>query len=259
MNVYSCITEKSKWVEFLHGKGKKYTNMNDVKIMIEKVNNKITSSGQIVSEDSITLKLFSPNVPNLTLVDLPGLVENPVEGQPADLVDKINKLVFKYISNENCIVLAISAANTDIADSKSIKLARLVDPQGKRTLGVLTKLDLMDEGTNANDVLMGKKIKLELGIVGVVNRSYLEVQEGRSLNEQIRKEKGFLEDNYPHLSGTNGTPYLINKISRLLLKCIYKTLPSIKNIVEQKMEDLKALLDDIEEPEQPQEKISILL
>ena len=70
----------------------------------------------------------------------------PVGDQPEDIEGQIKSLIAKYIVNPNSIILAVSAANADIATSESIKLARDVDPDGRRTLAVVTKLDLMDAG-----------------------------------------------------------------------------------------------------------------
>lgn len=119
--------------------------------------------------------------------------------QPKDIEVQIRDLILKHISNPNCIILAVTAANTDMATSEALKVAREVDPDGKeniliirffssliiplladlndcaspgrRTLAVVTKLDLMDAGTDAMDVLMGRVIPVKLGLIGVVNRS----------------------------------------------------------------------------------------
>ncbi|PIO53051.1 hypothetical protein TELCIR_25632, partial [Teladorsagia circumcincta] len=80
-------------------------------------------------------------------------------------------MLVTYISNPSSIILAVTPANQDFATSEPIKMAREVDPEGQRTLAVLTKLDLMDQGTDAMDVLMGKVVPVKLGIIGVVNRS----------------------------------------------------------------------------------------
>ena len=77
----------------------------------------------------------------------------------------------EYISNENSIILAISPGNSDIANSDSLKLARDVDPRGERTFGVITKIDIMDEGTDALEMLTGQIYPLKLGYIGVVCRS----------------------------------------------------------------------------------------
>jgi replication fork clamp-binding protein CrfC len=89
------------------------------------------------------LRIFSPNVLTLTLVDLPGLTKVPVGDQPRDIERQIKDMLVKYISKPNAIILAVTAANTDLANSDGLKLARDVDPDGTRTIGVLTKVDLM--------------------------------------------------------------------------------------------------------------------
>lgn len=66
--------------------------------------------------------------------------------QPEDIEIQVKNLVIKYIQNPNSIILAVSTANTDMSTSESLKLSKEVDPEGKRTLAVITKLDLMDAG-----------------------------------------------------------------------------------------------------------------
>ena len=95
----------------------------------------------------------------------------PVGDQPDDIEVQIRDLLVKYITNPNSIILAVSAANADIATSESLKLAKDVDADGRRTLAVITKLDLMDAGTDAIDILCGRIIPVKLGIIGVINRS----------------------------------------------------------------------------------------
>jgi len=69
-----------------------------------------------------------------------------VGDQPEDIEIQVKNLVIKYIQNPNSIILAVSTANTDMSTSESLKLSKEVDPEGKRTLAVITKLDLMDAG-----------------------------------------------------------------------------------------------------------------
>lgn len=106
---------------------------------------------------------ISSLVVNLTLVDLPGMVKVPSQGQPSDIVRKIDDIILEYISNENCLILAVTPANIDIVTSDALVMARRCDPMGKRTIGVLTKLDMMGKGHNARDVLMNKVVVLERG------------------------------------------------------------------------------------------------
>jgi replication fork clamp-binding protein CrfC len=89
------------------------------------------------------LRVFSPHVLTLTLVDLPGITKVPVGDQPKDIERQIRDMLLKYISKPSCIILAVTPANIDLANSEGLKMAREVDPDGQRTIGVLTKVDLM--------------------------------------------------------------------------------------------------------------------
>lgn len=87
----------------------------------------------------------------------------PVGDQPKDIEKQIREMILKYITKPNAIILAVTAANSDLANSDGLKLAREVDPEGLRTIGVLTKIDLMDQGTDVIDILAGRVIPLRLG------------------------------------------------------------------------------------------------
>lgn len=71
----------------------------------------------------------------MSLIDLPGMTRIPVKGQPDDIAARLDAMIKKYIRNPSCIILAVSAANTDLANSDAIALSRSVDPDGQRTLG----------------------------------------------------------------------------------------------------------------------------
>ena len=96
-------------------------------------------------------------------MDLPGLTKVPVGDQPADIEYQIRDMLMQFITRENCLILAVTPANSDLATSDALKLAKEVDPTGVRTIGVLTKLDLMDEGTDARDILENKILALRRG------------------------------------------------------------------------------------------------
>jgi replication fork clamp-binding protein CrfC len=100
---------------------------------------------------------------NLTLIDLPGLTKVPVGDQPLDIENQIRDMILTYIARETCLILAVTPANVDLATSDALKMARETDPQGLRTIGVLTKLDLMDEGTDARDILENRTFPLRRG------------------------------------------------------------------------------------------------
>ncbi len=116
---------------------------------------------------------------------------------------------------DHSVVLSVSAANVDLANSDSLKLARTVDPQGRRTIGVLTKLDLMDAGTNALDVLTGRVYPLKLGFIGVVNRSQQDINGKKSLGDALESETEFFRNHpaYRNISHKNGTKYLAKTLN----------------------------------------------
>lgn len=135
-----------EWGEFLHLPGKKFYNFDEIRQEIVKETDKVTGANSGISSVPINLRIYSPHVLTLTLVDLPGLTKVPVGDQPPDIERQIKDMLLKYISKPNAIILSVNAANTDLANSDGLKLAREVDPEGTRTIGVLTKVDLMDQG-----------------------------------------------------------------------------------------------------------------
>nr|XP_040030197.1 dynamin-1-like protein isoform X2 [Gasterosteus aculeatus aculeatus] len=210
------------------------------------------TKSQGISEEPIHLKIFSPSVVNLTLVDLPGITKVPVGDQPQDIEVQIKDLILKHISNPNCIILAVTAANTDMATSEALKVAREVDPDGRRTLAVVTKLDLMDAGTDAMDVLMGRVIPVKLGLIGVVNRSQLDINNRKSVTDAIRDEHAFLQKKYPSLANRNGTKYLARTLNRLLMHHIRDCLPNLKTRINVLAAQYQSLLSSYGEPVEDQ-------
>lgn len=99
----------------------------------------------------------------------------PQGGQPDNIERQIIELCHSYVQKRSSIIMAITPANQDLANSDALKLARRVDPQGDRTIGVLTKIDLMDEGTNCVDIIQGKVYPLKLGYIGVIGRSQKDI------------------------------------------------------------------------------------
>uniref|UniRef100_A0A674ARF8 Si:dkey-32e23.4 n=1 Tax=Salmo trutta TaxID=8032 RepID=A0A674ARF8_SALTR len=181
--------------------------------------------------EPIYLKIFSPHVLNLTLVDLPGITKVPVGDQPEDIEAQVQEMILSFISNPNSLILSVSPANSDLATSDALKLAREVDPDGRRTLLVVSKLDLMDAGTDALEVLLGRVIPVRLGIVGVVNRSQHDINTQKSIEDTARDEQAFLQRHYPSLASRCGSRYLARTLSRLLMHHIRDCLPELKRRV----------------------------
>src|SRR5204862_3027136 len=176
-----------KWGEFLQIPWQKFLDFNKIRDEIVRETESKTGRNSGISPAPINLRIYSPNVLTLTLVDLPGLTKVPVGDQPRDIERQIREMVLKQISKPNAIILAVTAANTDLANSDGLKLAREVDPEGQRTIGVLTKVDLMDDGTDVVDILAGRIIPLRLGYVPVVHRGerYMEIRRPIAYAEEL--------------------------------------------------------------------------
>ncbi|KAJ4937856.1 dynamin-1-like protein isoform X4 [Gymnodraco acuticeps] len=246
-----------EWGKFLHTKNKIYTDFEEIRQEIETETERISGINKGISDEPIHLKIFSPHVVNLTLVDLPGITKLPVGDQPKDIEGQIRELIYKYISNPNSIILAVTAANTDMATSEALKVSRDIDPDGRRTLAVVTKLDLMDAGTDAMDVLLGRVIPVKLGIIGVVNRSQLDINQKKLVADAARDEYAFLQKKYPSLANRNGTKYLARTLNRLLLHHIRDCLPELKTRINVLAAQYQSLLNSYGEP--VEDKSSTLL
>ncbi|TGJ82704.1 hypothetical protein E0Z10_g6054 [Xylaria hypoxylon] len=221
---------RSEWAEFHHIPSRRFVDFADVKREIENETSRVAGSNKGINRQPINLKVYSPYVLNLTLVDLPGLTKVPIGDQPADIEKQTRTLISEYIAKPNSIILAVSPANVDIVNSEALKLARHVDPLGRRTIGVLTKVDLMDHGTNALDILSGRVYPLKLGFVGVVNRSQQDIQGNRPMEDALKAETEFFRHHpaYRNIAARCGTQFLAKQLNQTLMAHIRERLPDIK-------------------------------
>jgi dynamin 1-like protein len=226
----ASVAGQNEWAEFHHQPGRKFDDFALVKQEIEAETARIAGNNKGINRQPINLKIFSPHVLNLTMVDLPGLTKVPIGDQPSDIEKQTRALILEYIAKPNSIILAVSPANVDLVNSESLKLARQVDPMGRRTIGVLTKLDLMDHGTNAMDILSGRVYPLKLGFIGVVNRSQQDIQSGKSLSEALQAELDFFRHHpaYRNMANRCGTQFLAKTLNSTLMSHIRDRLPDIK-------------------------------
>ncbi|CAH2092111.1 unnamed protein product [Euphydryas editha] len=232
-----------EWGKFLHTKDRIYSNFDEIRQEIERETDRMAGSNKGICPEPINLKIYSTRVVNLTLVDLPGVTKVPIGDQPEDIESQIRNLIIKYIANPNSIILAVTAANTDMATSEAIKMAKEVDPDGRRTLAVVTKLDLMDAGTDAIDILCGRVIPVKLGIIGVVNRSQQDIIDKKTIEDSLKDEATYLQRKYPTIATRNGTPYLAKTLNRLLMHHIRDCLPELKVRVNVMISQFQSLLN----------------
>eukprot|EP00250_Pteridium_aquilinum_P002026 c12236_g2_i1 orf=1-1644(-) len=244
------LEEGTEYAEFLHMPKKRFTDFAAVRKEIQDETDRITGRSKQISPVPIHLSIYSPHVVNLTLIDLPGLTKVAVEGQPDSIVADIENMVRSYVDKPNSIILAISPANQDIATSDAIKLAREVDPNGERTWGVLTKLDLMDKGTNAVDVLEGHSYRLQRPWIGVVNRSQADINRNADMIAARRKEREYFatSPDYSHLANRMGSEYLGKMLSKHLEAVIKAGIPNILSLVNKTIDDLEGEMDQLGRP-----------
>ncbi|XP_030626948.1 dynamin 3a [Chanos chanos] len=229
--VLQLVSATSEYAEFLHCKGKTFTDFSEVRSEIEAETDRVTGANKGISSVPINLRIYSPNVLNLTLIDLPGITKVPVGDQPPDIEYQIRDMIMQFICRENCLILAVTPANVDLANSDALKLAKDVDPQGQRTIGVITKLDLMDEGTDAKVVLENKLLPLRRGYIGVVNRSQKDIEGKKDISAALAAERIFFLSHpaYRHMADRMGTPHLQKVLNQQLTNHIRDTLPAFRS------------------------------
>uniref|UniRef100_A0AAJ7XJG0 dynamin GTPase n=1 Tax=Petromyzon marinus TaxID=7757 RepID=A0AAJ7XJG0_PETMA len=261
--ILQLCTADTEYAEFLHMKGRVFTDFDEVRQEIEAETERITGSNKGISNVPINLRVSSPNVLNLTLIDLPGLTKVPVGDQPVDIEAQIRDMLLLFITQENCLVLAVSPANTDLANSDALKMAKEVDPQGLRTIGVITKLDLMDEGTDAREVLENKLLPLRRGYVGVVNRSQKDIDGRKDIQAALVAERKFFlsHPSYRHMAERMGTPYLQRVLNQQLTNHIRDTLPALRNRLQSQLLALEKEAEEYKHfsPDDPTRKTKALL
>uniref|UniRef100_A0A3Q2D1M6 Dynamin n=1 Tax=Cyprinodon variegatus TaxID=28743 RepID=A0A3Q2D1M6_CYPVA len=260
LQLINCPTE---YAEFLHCKGKKFTDFDEVRQEIEAETDRATGHNKGISPVPINLRVYSPNVLNLTLVDLPGMTKVPVGDQPADIEHQIREMLMQFVTKDNCLLLAVSPANSDLANSDALKIAKEVDPQGLRTIGVITKLDLMDEGTDARDILENKLLPLRRGYVGVVNRSQKDIDGKKDITAAMQAERKFFLSHpaYRHLADRMGTAYLQKVLNQQLTNHIRDTLPALRSKLQSQLLSIEKEVEEYKNfrPDDPSRKTKALL
>ncbi|GJN18069.1 hypothetical protein PR202_gb05188 [Eleusine coracana subsp. coracana] len=222
------IDGQGEYAEFMHLKDKRFTDFGNFSSHL----------------------LICCFVVNLTLVDLPGLTKVAVDGQPDSIVLDIENMVRSFIEKPNCIILAISAANQDLATSDAIKISREVDPKGERTFGVLTKIDLMDKGTDAVDILEGRSYRLPYPWIGVVNRSQQDINKNVDMIAARLREREYFASTpqYKHLTDRMGSEHLAKMLSKHLENVIKSRIPGLQSLITKTTAELETELHRLGKP-----------
>lgn len=234
---------ESEYGEFPSLKLGKITDFSQVQRTLTDLNLAVPDS-DCVSDDPIQLRICSPNVPDLSLIDLPGYIQVASHDQPPELKQKISDLCDKYIQPPN-VILAISAADVDLANSTSLRASRRVDPRGERTIGVITKMDLVDPDRGVT-MLSDKKYPLRLGYVGVVSRipqttALFSRGSGNVTGAILKNENAYFsahpEEFGPDSSVSTGLTNLRTKLMHVLEQTMAYSLAGTRDAISQELEE----------------------
>lgn len=229
---------------------------NNICSVIQKLTNDYAGNGMNITNVPIHLRIYSPNIPNLSLVDLPGLtmVACTDKGQPKDIKDKIKKLIGSYISNQQTIIMAVMPARSDIEADIALDLIKEYDPDGKRTIGILTKVDLMNEGNDITNLLENKvstDLQLGYGYFAVKNRNKKE-SDTLTVQDGLKLEMNYF---YNHRVYCNkkyadklGIPSLCRNLGSILVKSLKKCFPSILEKLNSELIENKYKLEKLGTP-----------
>lgn len=238
------------WAVFDKIGDKKFTDFNEVRAEIERQTDEVAGKNKGIINDPIVLTIYATGAPDLTLIDLPGITRVPVKGsdQTEDVEKLTRDMTLHYIKDPRTIILAVLPANQDMSVSDALQMARQVDPQGLRSIGVVTKIDIMDQGTDAVRMLKGEDVPLRLGYVGVKMRSQQDINSSKAVKSAIQDEKDWFENHrvYGKLPpGLVGTPVLIDKLTQVLFRHIRRFLPDIKKEINEKRRGVQDRLDEL--------------
>ena len=245
------INSGEPWAIFEERKGTKFTDFIKVRETIEALTDEVCNKNKNIVDKPIVLNVYSQTCPDLTLVDLPGVTRVPIGDQPKNIEQITKDMARRYAEDPLTIILCVIAANSDIATSDGLKLAKEIDTTGSRTIGVLTKLDIMDAGTDARKALMNEEIPLKLGYVGVKNRSKQDLINKLSMAETSKKEREFFKSHpvYKNIPpGHLGTDVLINKLTKIYFKIIRENLPRIIKAINERLKSAEEELQGLGQP-----------
>lgn len=232
-------------------KEKKYFNFDDIRKAIEEETDKIAGGNKGIVDKPLKLTVYSYQCPDLTLIDLPGITKISVGNQIQDIEKVTIEMAKRYCGEDRTIILAVIPANADMATSQGLDLARKWDPDGSRTLGVITKIDIMDRGTDASAMILNREIPLKLGYVGIKNRSQEDINNKVKVGEALNKEDEYFKNHqvYRNIDPRYlGTRSLTKRLTQVLEKNINKHLRSILNEVNEKAKECEAVIKSLGEP-----------
>ncbi|XP_060689810.1 interferon-induced GTP-binding protein Mx-like [Hemiscyllium ocellatum] len=204
-----------------------------------------------ISSELISLTVESNNAPDLTLIDLPGIARVPVGNQPQDIGKMIKKLIKSYIQRKETIILVVIPCTVDIVTTEALKMAHEFDSEGERTLGILTKPDLIDKGTEEEiiKILDNNVVPLKKGYILVKCRGQSELNANTTMSTALEEEIAFLQNSStfrPLLDkGIASFEHLSEKLTSELIHKIKAWLPIMEEALREKVIQVKDKLHEL--------------
>ncbi|XP_056118546.1 interferon-induced GTP-binding protein Mx [Rhinichthys klamathensis goyatoka] len=234
--------------------------------LVREAQNKLAGNTVGICDELISLEISSTDVCDLTLIDLPGITRVPVQGQPNDIGDQIKNLILKYIDKSETIILVVVPCNVDIATTEALRMAQDVDPDGYRTLAILTKPDLIDRGAERDvlNIVHGKVIPLSKGYIIVRCRGQSDINNKIPLSKAMEVEINFFR-NHRYFSsllndGKASTRCLADNLTKELVGHIKKSLPYLTEQIQTKLLSVQRELKNYEQgPPVEEEQMGLFL
>lgn len=223
-----------------------------IRYEIQRLTEQRAGRSKNVVDVPIDIRIRSPDVPNLSIIDLPGLTNIALtdEGQPENIKENIEHMLIKYIKNPRTIILSIIPATIDVESDMGLGLIKLYDPEFKRTIGVITKVDMLKD-SNVEHYLSGtisRNLRLGYGYYAIRNRSSEEIKT-MTVKDGYALEQKFFGETEPyksseHISRT-GSINLGNRLSEILLSHLRECLPTVMEEIKNEDKNISTQLDEI--------------
>uniref|UniRef100_A0AAZ3Q629 Dynamin n=1 Tax=Oncorhynchus tshawytscha TaxID=74940 RepID=A0AAZ3Q629_ONCTS len=239
--VLQLVNNQAEYAEFLHCKGRKFVDFDEVRLEIEAETDRITGSNKGISAVPINLRVYSLMVHTHTHTHTHRVA---VGDQPVDIEHQIRDMLMQFITKESCLILAVTPANQDLANSDALKISKEVDPQGLRTIG-------------------NKLLPLRRGYIGVVNRSQKDIDGRKDIKAALGAERKFFlsHPGYRHIADRMGTPHLQKTLNQQLTNHIRDTLPGLRSKLQSQLLSLEKEVEEYKnfKPDDPTRKTKALL
>jgi GTP-binding protein EngB required for normal cell division len=218
-------------------------DISEIPDVISKLTLQLCGKSQQFTEDSISIEVRGPTFPNLTLIDLPGLVRYTKDGENPENKDLVKNMVRKYIAEERTVILAVAQANVDLHNTEILEYAKEFDPQGRRSFCVFTKMDLVDDGSERDVIEHISTNKTAMKFHIVKSRGQQDLDEKVTVEQAIVKERDFFVQKSIWTSSLNseliGIPNLKNRLGRILQEIISHSFADVLKELDCKITECK--------------------